>query len=423
MTVIEMRRKRANLWEQMKEIHERAKTENRDMNAEEKQRWEALNAEVDSLKATIDREERHAELEAEMVAESSRQAEQDGEQEARHEQTITATAEYRDAYRAYLRGGMSDLDREQRMLLRQGHQALEGAEARALGVAAGPVGGFTVPDEAMRPIVSAMLAVGGVRRTRASVITTASGADLPIPLSDDTANEGERIGENAGVAELDPTFGQKILRSYMYTSRIVRVPYQFLQDTSISDFESWLAEMFGQRIGRRQNRDFTNGAGGNQPEGLVSASTLGAQTAAAGVIAWEDLVALEHSVDPSYRMGAQWMFHDAVLQELKQLSDGQNRPLWLPGVSVGEPDTILRYSYVINQHMPAPVGAAWAAGDRAIVFGDMSYYWIRDVRGFSIIRLDERYADNLQVGFLAFARADGALIDAGTHPIRHLAIQ
>jgi len=309
------------------------------------------------------------------------------------------------------------------MLLRQGHQALEGAEARALGVAAGPVGGFTVPDEAMRPIVSAMLAVGGVRRTRASVITTASGADLPIPLSDDTANEGERIGENAGVAELDPTFGQKILRSYMYTSRIVRVPYQFLQDTSISDFESWLAEMFGQRIGRRQNRDFTNGAGGNQPEGLVSASPLGAQTAAAGVIAWEDLVALEHSVDPSYRLGAQWMFHDAVLQELKQLSDGQNRPLWLPGVSVGEPDTILRYSYVINQHMPAPVGAAWAAGDRAIVFGDMSYYWIRDVRGFSIIRLDERYADNLQVGFLAFARADGALIDAGTHPIRHLAIR
>lgn len=423
MTVIEMRRKRANLWEQMKEIHERAKTENRDMNAEEQQRWEALNAEVDSLKATIDREERHAELEAEMVAESSRQAEQDGEQEARHEQTITATAEYRDAYRAYLRGGMSDLDREQRTLLRQGHQALEGAEARALGVAAGPVGGFTVPDEAMRPIVSAMLAVGGVRRTRASVITTASGADLPIPLSDDTANEGERIGENAGVAELDPTFGQKILRSYMYTSRIVRVPYQFLQDTSISDFESWLAEMFGQRIGRRQNRDFTNGAGGNQPEGLVSASTLGAQTAAAGVIAWEDLVALEHSVDPSYRLGAQWMFHDAVLQELKQLSDGQNRPLWLPGVSVGEPDTILRYSYVINQHMPAPVGGAWAAGDRAIAFGDMSYYWIRDVRGFSIIRLDERYADNLQVGFLAFARADGALIDAGTHPIRHLAIQ
>lgn len=418
MTVIEMRRKRANLWEQAKAIHERAKEEKRDLSAEEREQWDKLNAEIDSLKEQIDREERAQAIEADLAAQ---QARPEGKGEER--QGPAGQAEYRDVFRAYLRNGMSELSPEQRSLLRSGHQSIDGAEARALGVGAGPIGGFTVPDEAMRPIVSAMLAVGGVRRTRASVITTASGADLPVPLSDDTANEGERIGENAGVAELDPTFGQKILRSYMYTSRIVRVPYQFLQDTSISDFESWLAEMFGQRIGRRQNRDFTNGAGGNQPEGLVSASTLGAQTAAAGVIAWEDLVALEHSVDPSYRLGAQWMFHDAVLQELKQLSDGQNRPLWLPGVSVGEPDTILRYSYVINQHMPAPVGGAWASGDRAIVFGDMSYYWIRDVRGFSIIRLDERYADNLQVGFLAFARADGALIDAGTHPIRHLAIR
>jgi len=416
MTIIEMRRKRANLWEQAKAIHERAKEEKRDLSAEEREQWDKLNAEIDSLKEQIDREERAQAIEADLAAQQARP-------EGEERQGPAGQAEYRDVFRAYLRNGMSELSPEQRSLLRSGHQSIDGAEARALGVGAGPIGGFTVPDEAMRPIVSAMLAVGGVRRTRASVITTASGADLPVPLSDDTANEGERIGENAGVAELDPTFGQKILRSYMYTSRIVRVPYQFLQDTSISDFESWLAEMFGQRIGRRQNRDFTNGAGGNQPEGLVSASTLGAQTAAAGVIAWEDLVALEHSVDPSYRLGAQWMFHDAVLQELKQLSDGQNRPLWLPGVSVGEPDTILRYSYVINQHMPAPVGGAWSTGDRAIVFGDMSYYWIRDVRGFSIIRLDERYADNLQVGFLAFARADGALIDAGTHPIRHLAIR
>lgn len=304
-----------------------------------------------------------------------------------------------------------------------GHQALGGVEARALGVTAGPIGGFTVPDESMRPIVNAMLAFGGVRAARTTKIVTATGADMPVPMSDDTGNEGQRIGENVQIGELDPVMAQKIFRSYMYTSRIVRVPYQFLQDTSIADFEGWLGRVFGERIGRRQNRDLTNGVGGNEPEGLVFAAPLGTQTSAAGVIAWEDLVALEHSVDPSYRIGAQWMFHDDVLRDLKQLSDGANRPLWLPGVGAGAPDTILRYPYVINQHMPAAGGAGWAAGQRAVVFGDMSYYWIRDVRGFSIIRLEERYADFLQVGFLAFARADGALIDAGTHPIRHLAIR
>lgn len=418
MTIIEMRQERARLWEQAKGLHERAKEEKRDLTAEEHEQWGKLNAEIDSLKEQIDREERVEQIGAEMAAMNA-QTQDDGEDR----QQPAGQAEYRDAFRSYLRGGMNELQPEQRQLLRSRHQALNGTEARALGVAAGPIGGFTVPDEAMRPIVNAVLALGGVRATRATTITTDTGADMPIPMSDDTANEGDRIGENVQVQELDPVVAQKILRAYMYTSRIVRVPYQFLQDTSISDFEGWLFRVFGERIGRRQNRDLTMGAGGNQPEGLVTAAPLGAQTAAPGVIAWEDLVALEHSVDPSYRIGAQWMFHDQVLRELKQLSDGQNRPLWLPGVGAGEPDTILRYPYVINQHMPSPVGGAWAAGDRAMVFGDMSYYWIRDVRGFSVIRLEERYADFLQVGFLAFARCDGALVDAGTHPIRHLAIQ
>lgn len=416
MNVIEKRRKRANLWEQMKALHEQAAAENRAMSAEEQQQWNGLNAEVDSLKAEIDREERIAQVGADVVARA--EAENDGERDGKSDER----AEYRAAFQAYLSGGMGSLTAEQRAKLQGGYQSLNGTEARALGVAAGPVGGFTVPDEAMRPIVDAMLTFGGVRRTRATVITTNTGADLPVPLSNDTGNEGERIGENQAVLDLDPTFAQKVLRSYMYTSRIVRVPYQFLQDTSIADFEAWLAGVFGLRIGRRQNRDFTNGAGGNQPEGLVAAAPQGAQTAAAGVIAWEDLVALEHSVDPEYRIGAQWMFHDDVLMQLKQLSDGFNRPLWLPGIGSGAPDTVLRYPYVINQHM-TPFGGGWAAGTRAIVFGDMSYYWVRDVRGFSMIRLDERYADNLQVGFLAFARADGALVDAGTHPIRHLRIQ
>jgi hypothetical protein len=34
------------------------------------------------------------------------------------------------------------------------------------------------------------------------------------------------------------------------------------------------------------------------------------------------------------------------------------------------------------------------------------------------LRLNERYADFGQVGFIAFMRIDGNLVDAGTHPIR-----
>jgi HK97 family phage major capsid protein len=60
-----------------------------------------------------------------------------------------------------------------------------------------------------------------------------------------------------------------------------------------------------------------------------------------------------------------------------------------------------------------------AADAKSVLFGDFSKFVIRDVRGFTLVRLDERYADYHQVGFLAFLRTDSDLLDAGTHPIKH----
>lgn len=412
MNSIELRQERARVWDAMQKLNAGAMEEQRSLTAEEQEQWDRMNAELDRLAELIGKEER-AEEERGRIAVSDAIAEHDVPAKQ-------SEAAYRDAFRAYLVGGMGELGPEQRTLLRKGHTSLSGAETRALGVGAGPTGGFTVPDESMAPIVEAMEAFGGIRASRATVRTTNSGADWPVPMNNDVDNEGVRIGENQAVGEQDVEFGQKVLRAYMYTSRIIRVPYQFLQDTSIADFESWLGRVFGDRIGRITNREFTEGlGGGNEPEGLLTASVLGATTGAADVITYDDLVELEHSVDPAYRIGAEWMLHDQTLKELKQLTDGMGRPLWVPGVAVREPDTILGYRYVVNQHFPSP---AWASGDRAIAFGDMSYYWVRDVRGVTVVRLDERYADNLQVGFLAFSRHDGALVDAGTHPIRHLAM-
>ena len=51
----------------------------------------------------------------------------------------------------------------------------------------------------------------------------------------------------------------------------------------------------------------------------------------------------------------------------------------------------------------------------------MSLYQIRRVKELSVLRLEERFADYGQVAFLGFARYDGALLDAGTHPVKYLA--
>lgn len=43
-------------------------------------------------------------------------------------------------------------------------------------------------------------------------------------------------------------------------------------------------------------------------------------------------------------------------------------------------------------------------------FGDLSYYWIGDRQGVTFKRLNELYAANGQVGFLATKRVDARLI-------------
>lgn len=111
---------------------------------------------------------------------------------------------------------------------------------------------------------------------------------------------------------------------------------------------------------------------------MLTAATAGKVSATGSTItpSYDDMVDLEHSVDPAYRSmpGVSWMFHDFMLRNLKKLKDTTGVPLWLPGLSAKDPDTFLRYKYTINQDMPQP-----AANARSILFGDLSQYMIRDV--------------------------------------------
>lgn len=408
MTIIEMRQKRANLWEQMKALHERAQTEKRSLNAEEQGQWERLNAEVDSLKGDIDREERMADLAAQFAA-SQPPAQGGGQPDG-----AAPSAEYRSAFWTYMQNGMDALAPEQRTMLQKGFQ-MATPEMRALATGNAQAGGFTVADEDMGAIVDAMLPYGGIRQSRAEVMTTETGADYPVPTNDDTANVGVRLGENVAVTEQDVAFGQKVFRAYTYTSRMIRVPYAFLQDTSMANFESWLIGKLAERIGRITNTEFTTGTGNVMPEGIVTGSVLGVTAAANNIIQYTEMQALEHSVNSAYRRNAQWMFADTTLLALKQLQDGNGRPLWAPGIATRESDMLAGYPYVINDDV-----AAIGASAISMLFGDMRNFKVRDVKGFTILRLVERYADLMQVAFLGFSRHDSGMVDAGQHPVKFL---
>lgn len=280
-------------------------------------------------------------------------------------------------------------------------------------------GSYLIANEAMRPLERAMLAYGGVRQV-STVLRTRTGANLPIPTSDDTSNEGVLLAENTIAVEKDTEFGQLVLGAFKFTSKKVLISRELFQDSN-EDLGAFMFTALGERLARIINRYATTGTGSSQPNGIVTAATSSGTTLAAKTPTYLELVATEGSVDPAYRNGASWMVHDSMLQEFKKIVDTTGRPLWMPydiGIQNAAPDRILGYPVTINQHMD--VASATGSG-KSILFGLMSKYLYREVQDITVMRLDELYAEYYQVAFVAFARFDGDLLDAGTHPVKYTA--
>lgn len=281
-------------------------------------------------------------------------------------------------------------------------------------------GGYTVPTDVSSQIIDVLKAYGGVRSV-ANVIQSNMGNDINFPTSDGTSEVGELIGQNTTATAADPSFGVVTLSTYKFSSKIVAVPYELLQD-SAADVEAFVARRLGDRLGRITNTYFTTGTGTSQPKGVVTAAASGkvGSTGQTTSVIVDDLIDLVHSVDPAYRAGnCKFMMNDASLKVIRKLKDSQNRPVFLPGyeglgASMG--DSLLGYDVVINQDV-----ATMAANAKSILFGDFSRYTIRDVMGFTLFRFDDSaYAKLGQVGFLAWMRTGGTLTDGG-NPIRYYA--
>lgn len=446
MTLTELRDKKGNLANQADQILTKAKDEGRELSTEECANFDAIHADIDKTNATIARIEKQEALgeptgrRSEPETGESRQRPNNGRPSDRGRikqfdvlrSWLTPDDKRTDEMREVARRAGVNMAASQMNLvlpsqalksntpeaIREWREANE--ERVAQGVGSGAIGGYTVADESMRALEVAMLEFGGMRQV-ATVIRTATGGDLPIPTINDTSNVGTLLGENTVASEQGMTFGQIVLQAFKYSSKYVLVSVELLQDSSVNVAEL-MGRLLGERIGRITNEHFTTGDGSSKPRGIVTAATLG-KTGANGQTAsvvYDDLVDLLHSVDPAYRNRARFMFADSTLKALKKIKipnfagDNNGTPLWQPGLSVGQPDTILGYPFTINQEMPD-----MAASAQSIIFGDLSKYLIRDVKDITLVRLDERFAEYGQVGFLAFYRGDGDLIDAGTHPVKY----
>lgn len=296
---------------------------------------------------------------------------------------------------------------------RNGHQS--GAHKRALSSLIGASGGVTVPTTLINSLEVAMLDFSGVMQV-ADIIRTPSGEPMTWPTANDTGNSGRQIGESAAVTTLDPTFAGVTWSAYKFTSDEILVPTELIED-SVFDIAGVLGPMLGERLGRILESKFTTGTGAATPKGIVTAATLGVTAASATAITYDEVIRLEHSVDPAYRNSAGYMCHDNVVLALRLLKDGNGQYLWRSGVDSDRPDTLNGRPITVNQNMASSI----ATTEKTLLFGQLSKYKVRMVNAIRFYRLVERHRENDQDAFLAFIRADGNLLDAGVAPVKYLA--
>lgn len=400
-------------------------TSNTDDNraTELEQRHDAIIAKLDKLDKTIEREKRQAEMEKQEEERRSRQRPHGEDLETRGSDGEAAgttaqekvQAEYRAAFDAFCRAGCDPtaLEPEQRDLLRRGFDK----EIRTQIAGTNAAGGYTVPRELATEIVKVMKDWGPMYDEEiCRVITTSSGNEFDVPTNDDTAGSASALAEGADITDDnsgDLVFGQARLDAYVDATPWVKLSFELMQD-SIFDLEGFLAEALGERLGRRANARLTTGSGTSQPNGIVTASTLGKTAASATAIAGDELIDLQHSVNAAYRRSpkCRWMFADTTLATIRKLKDGQGNYLWQMGdIRVGAPDLLLQKPYSVNDDVPAI-----ATGARAILFGDFSRYWVRKVGSPLIGTVRERFWP--KVGLAGLIRYDGELVDQAA--IKHL---
>ena len=264
-------------------------------------------------------------------------------------------------------------------------------------------GGFLVPDEYENTLIQALNEETAIRQNSRVIMTSNGTHKIPVVTSH---GEAAWMEEEDAFQNADEAFGQVNLDAHK-VGTLIKVSEELLNDSAF-DLEGYMRTEFARRIGDKEEAAFLTGNGTHKPTGLLNATggaQVGITSASATAITSDEFIDLFHSLKTPYRKKAIWVINDSTIKLIRKLKDGNGQYLWQPGIRDGESNTILGKPYHTSAFMPEV-----ASGNKTVLFGDLSYYWIADRQGIVFKRMNELFAGNGQVGFLAYKRVDAKLV-------------
>lgn len=422
----ELRARRNELIARQREILDAADSEDRDLTSEEQQEFDRIETDVRGLD---DRRERRQRLEESIAATPPDEQPQFGEVEERdlppalradEPLTVGRHALIRklvenspdrvpaslNEYRQALRGTpVQDTPSYRAAFFKAmvfGRNSLTPQEHRDMSVGVSGTGGMLVPTDFERQLIALLRDQVAIRRV-ARIITTGSGNPFVVPRV--TGHGAAAWVDEEGSIPFDDEDLDQITFSAWKAATGIKVSWELLQD-AFFDLEAYIRGEFALRIGYLQEAAYASGNGTKKPKGVLVDAQVGVNAAATGSVSTDELISLVYSVRRPFRVNGTFLLNDLAIAAIRKLKDSTGQYIWSPGLLGDEPDRILGYPVISDADIPAP-----AASAKSVAFGDFSYYWIRDVNGVMFQRLNEKFADTGQVGYLAWHRTDGHLVN------------
>lgn len=378
MTVQELIEKRAKAWDMAKEFVNSHEDKNGNLSAEDATTYSRMEAEIEELTNSIDRQQRAERREQELSKPVNSPI--TGKPYKEEPQAEVKTGRASDEYKKAMLNAMRSNFRQISNVLQEGVDA---------------DGGYLVPDEYDSRLIDVLNEENIVRKL-ARRITTSGEHKINIAATKPAAawiEEGEALSFG------DATFDQKILDAHKLHVAI-KITEELLYDNAFK-LENYIITEFGKALANAEEDAFLNGDGSGKPAGIFN-KTKGGEvvTTLTAAIKSDDLIDLVYALKRPYRKNAAFIMNDATLGQIRKLKDNNGQYLWQPSYQEGEPDKILGYPVLTSAFAPTD----------AIAFGDYSYYNIGDRGSRSFKQLNELFAGNGMIGFVAKERVDGLLV-------------
>lgn len=378
---------RARAWEQAKALLDHAAAEGRDLSGDETEQFNRINEDIDSMdhrrKVILDVEARERSIDESRAA-LGVPADFTARTAPVEEKTDS------DILREIALGERRSFSFEQRDVLKSST-------------------GSPVPTSFYDRLVEHLVVQGPMLDgSVVNILTTSSGENLQIPRTSSYTVPAIK-DEGAAADESDPTFQAFVTLGAFKHTAAFQLSREVVEDSGINLLD-FVARQAATGMGVKVNTNLTVGTGTVQPTGIVTAasSAVTGGTGVSGAPTADNLIDLVYSVASPYRRrGASFQMAGATIATVRKLKDTTGNYLWTPGLQAGDPDRLL--GYVVHENPDVP---AVATGAKSVIFGDMSAFYVRQVRGIDFARDDSVGFLNDLITFKVTWRGDSNLPDA-----------